>query len=108
MANSRLWAVCRICNEAECIMKYYPIEWYFVNEETEWFIEHPKTHEKEIGIEGGGGEFIEFVRECGDEERVQLFDFRRELNDGKIKIYLKNRLNKEEPKNEEITDKKKS
>ena len=85
MANNRLWAVCKICNRAVVLMKYYPSQWYFtpnemvgMNEKEDFINSHIDVHPES---DHGSGETIAFVTE--EDERVKLYDF-KVFNEPKI------------------------
>lgn len=86
MANNRLWAVCKIDNDAHVVLKYYPGEWYHVNEDSDWFRQHNhRLHGGSEILDDLCGTHIVFVQEV-DDSRVKHYDFR---TFGKAKIYLK-------------------
>ena len=87
MANNRLYAVCKICNQFKGILKYYPSNsWYMHNEHSgieKWFEEHMHEEDKTSRL---WGDHIEFVTEIND-DKVELYDFENK------KIYLKKENN---------------
>lgn len=95
MANNRLWAVCKLCNEAKVVMKYYPPGSFITGDSASWYINDSKiidhfedwvkTHDKHGKVEDFfEGSHIVFVTEY--DEKVKSYDFSNYLVP---KIYLK-------------------
>lgn len=82
MANSRLYIVCRKCEDYFVLAKYYPvggflagdIGWSFHDQDDDrdkWIRKHEKHA---AGLDINYGNYFVFVTEV-DEERVKLYDF---------------------------------
>ncbi len=82
MANSRLYIVCKKCEDYFLLAKYYPvggfiagdIGWGFldqVDERDKWIQKHEK-HAKDLDINFGN--YFVFVTEI-DDDKVEFYDF---------------------------------